>query len=339
MRLRPALTALFALAAFGQSGSITIYLTNAGTPESMRGLYNAVRTIGDIRDAVLDDTNKTITVSGTPEQNALAQWLCTEMDLASPPSGPAAVRHDYQVPGSDLAAVQVYFLAHTRTPQQIQSLVNASRAIAEIQRAVPDYTHNAILMRGTPDQIALLDWLFSEIDAPSPAVPNTTTRDYRLDGDPRIGLAQVVFLAHALTPEQVTGIVNLPRSLADIQRLFPARDSGVLVMRASAEQVAFADWLIGLLDRPTSHDPARPGSVDFTVETSDAGLANPANLARVYYLASPHTAESGSDLVQQLRASTNIPRAYFNPAHNALAMRGSDEQIARADALIRQLDR
>ena len=150
-RLSFAIAAIFACSAFAQTGKV-IYLTHVETPQDLQEVVNVVRSIAEIRDVTPDPTKMSITVHGTADQNALAQWLCGEIDRAAPqPAG----TQQYTVPNSDVPAVQVFFLAQMNTPQFLQEAVNAVRSVADIQRFFPYNRLHAVIARGSIEQAAV----------------------------------------------------------------------------------------------------------------------------------------------------------------------------------------
>src|SRR5205807_8225066 len=70
----------------------------------------------------------------------------------------------------DQNVIKTFYLSNVSTPQELQDLVNAMRQILEIARIQQLPTQNAIVVRGTPDQIALADRLIDDLDRSKPEV-------------------------------------------------------------------------------------------------------------------------------------------------------------------------
>lgn len=332
------LTALLAGAAFGQSASRTFYFSHVDSPKALQESLNMVRSMGDIRDATADVEKKSITVSGTPEQISVAAWLCNELDRA-PESRPAMVRREY--PGTltdtrgENQVLRAYFLAHIESQQELQEVTNLSRSIADIQRFFPHNGVYAIVARGTKEQTDLTDWLLSELDRPSNTPMEPGHREHSFSSDPRAGVAQLYVLANTETPTAVQEIVNCTRSMADIQRVFPFTSRKVLAMRASAEQIDFADWMLQELDKPAAgavlDSAPHEYRVPFTVEKN--------SMARVFFLNHVESPQALQEIVNLVRSTVAVPRAFPNNQSKALAMRGTADQIARAEQIIKEQDR
>ncbi|HEY7617186.1 MAG TPA: secretin N-terminal domain-containing protein, partial [Terriglobales bacterium] len=70
----------------------------------------------------------------------------------------------------DQNVIRTFYLSNVSTPQELQDLVNAMRQILEIARIQQLPTQNAIVVRGTPDQIALASKLIDDLDKSKPEV-------------------------------------------------------------------------------------------------------------------------------------------------------------------------
>jgi general secretion pathway protein D len=66
--------------------------------------------------------------------------------------------------------IKIFYLAHASTPQEGQDMVNAMRQILEIARIQQLPAQKAILVRGTPAQIALAGKLIDDLDKSQPEV-------------------------------------------------------------------------------------------------------------------------------------------------------------------------
>ena len=332
-RLSFAIAAVFACSALAQTGKV-IYLTHVETPQDLQEVTNVLRSIAEIRDVTPDPAKMSITVHGTADQNALAQWLCGEMDRAAPqPAG----TQQYTVPNSDIPIVQVFFMVQMNTPQFLQEAVNAVRSVADIQRFFPYNRLHAVIARGSSEQAAVAGWLLSELDTPAQQIqtPVMHSRTVTLPYSERSGsVVQTFFLSHIDNPYGMQEIVNLTRSIAEIQRLFPHNQRNVLVMRASPDQVALADWMLTALDKPAFQGTA--GALEYKVPLS---IDRSNSVAQLVFLANPQQPQSAQELLSQIRTTTSIQRVFYDSARNAVAMRGTGDQLARAEQLVKQRDK
>ncbi|MFZ0283968.1 MAG: cohesin domain-containing protein [Terriglobales bacterium] len=68
------------------------------------------------------------------------------------------------------SVIKTFYLTNLSQPTELQDVVNTLRQILEINRLQPLPTQDAIVVRGTPDQIALAQKLVSDLDKPKAEV-------------------------------------------------------------------------------------------------------------------------------------------------------------------------
>ena len=68
------------------------------------------------------------------------------------------------------SVVKTFYLTNLSQPTELQDVVNTLRQILEIQRIQPLPTQSAIVVRGTPDQVALAQKLVNDLDRPKAEV-------------------------------------------------------------------------------------------------------------------------------------------------------------------------
>ena len=68
------------------------------------------------------------------------------------------------------SVIKTFYLANLSQPTELQDVVNALRQILEISRIQPLPSQGAIVVRGTPDQIALAEKLVGDLDKAKPEV-------------------------------------------------------------------------------------------------------------------------------------------------------------------------
>ncbi len=66
--------------------------------------------------------------------------------------------------------IRTFYLSNLSTPTELQDVVNAMRQIIEVSRIQPLPTQGAVVVRGTPDQVALAEKLIGDIDKARPEV-------------------------------------------------------------------------------------------------------------------------------------------------------------------------
>lgn len=82
--------------------------------------------------------------------------------------------------------VKTFYLTNVGTPQELQEVVQAVRSLTELRRLFPVNSQNAIIARGSPDRIALVEKIITDVDKARPEVivdvlvletSKTSTRD------------------------------------------------------------------------------------------------------------------------------------------------------------------
>jgi general secretion pathway protein D len=66
--------------------------------------------------------------------------------------------------------VKTFYLGNVSTPTDLQDIVNAIRTVLEVQRIQQVPSQNAIIIKGTPDQLALASKMIDDIDKSKPEV-------------------------------------------------------------------------------------------------------------------------------------------------------------------------
>jgi len=68
------------------------------------------------------------------------------------------------------SVLKTFYLTNLSAPTELQDVVNAIRAVLEVQRIQQLLSQNAVVVRGTPDQIALAQKLIEDLDKARPEV-------------------------------------------------------------------------------------------------------------------------------------------------------------------------
>jgi general secretion pathway protein D len=68
------------------------------------------------------------------------------------------------------SVLKTFYLSNLSQPTELQDVVNAIRAVLDVQRVQQLLSQNALVVRGTPDQIALAEKLVEDLDKARPEV-------------------------------------------------------------------------------------------------------------------------------------------------------------------------
>ena len=330
------ITALFGTLVAGQPPAEEtldrqFHFAHTETVQDLQEICAGIRAITDIRPATLDAVQRVLALRGTTGQVALAEWLFHELDKPVN-RRPDEATHEYRLSvsrdGDDI--VRVFYLAHTPTIQQFQELVTQVRSITDIRRLFTYNAPRAAVVRGTAEQIGLAEWLFNQLDRPVNLQAPAHLGEYRLIGGGD-DVVRVFYLTHTPTVQEFQEVVTLVRSITDIRRVFTYNAPRAAALRATATQMAFAEWMFSELDKPGRSEKSS------THEYRLAGGGD--DVARVFYLPHVETVQRFQEIATSVRSTTGVRRLFTYNAPRAVALRGTADQIALADRLFNERDR
>jgi hypothetical protein len=225
---------------------------------------------------------------------------------------------------------KTFYLSHTDT-HGLQQIANVVRGTGDIRDLSVDEAKSAIAVHGTAEQISMAGWLVSELDKiPAPAT-GFATHDYPetiSGGD----LMHVYFMSGPQTPSDLQEISNAVRSVADIRRFLPYAPLRAIVARGTPDQSSLTDWMLGELN-----GPGKPGTQVSRPYTDPGSHRN--EIAQVFFLANTQTPQAVQEIINSTRSISDIQRVFPYNAEHALAIRGSADQMALADWLLKELDK
>ena len=224
---------------------------------------------------------------------------------------------------------RVLYFTHADTSQRMQEITNIIRSMADTA-ATFDAAKKSITVPGNSTQIALAEWVLSEMDRATPS-GTVTTQSFR-DQRGQVDVVRLFALSHVSSAQQIMELTNLIRSVADLQRVFPYHALNQLVVRGGAQQVAIAEWLIQQLDR--APDTAAPDAGTRDIPFGFKGT----HTIKVFYLTHAQSPEQARVVVSQVQGATKIDRAPLYNALHAVALRGTADQLTAAAALLKDLD-
>jgi hypothetical protein len=305
---------VFAYVVFAQQAERSFQLT---APGNLRETVATLRTVASFWDVSSDEALATVTVKGSAQDLALAEWLIPRLDQHS------GVQ-EYRVSENDL--VVVYPLAHTASVMGLQEIITALRTVADIQKVYTISSAKVIPLRGTPNQIALAKFILSELDQEPATRQAATVHSMAVPGKPLT--AMVYGLAHADTFLAIQEMITSIRTVLQLQKIYSCTAPKLLVFLDTPEMVRTAEWLLSELDRSAPNTGVTqmpmPGGKD--------------DVVRVFFLAHMKDRKEMNEVVMTLRKSAQIMFAYTHGRPPAIIVRGTADQISLAGQLIAQKD-
>jgi hypothetical protein len=212
-------------------------------------------------------------------------------------------------------------VVHIDDAQQIQEIATLIQAISGAHLVTAGKELSA---QGSADQLALAGWLLNELNQPADHPPSP--REYRLEGGGE-NVVRIFYLPFTSTTKELQEAVTLIRSLADIRYMFTVDAPKAMAIRATADQSALAEWLVGELAKPPDSD-ATPYRM----------LGSEDDVAQVLRVPRTKTASELNEIAVAIRTIGRIRQLFTYDSGQAVAVRGSSDQISLAQWLAQQLD-
>ena len=316
-------TSCFALAQTPEPSTVdrVFQLTQNETARDLAELATTIRAVVGIRQVSTNDLTRTVSIAGTAAEVAMAEWLIHTLDVPAPTS----YSQQFVSPAKSNDVARVYF-THAATPQSLQEIVTTVRSVSDLQRVFVYNSLHAAILRGGAPEIGLADWLMLKLDQPG---QNQAPPEYPFAGLRGPEVARVFYLQHAQSPRDIQELMTTLRSIADLQRMFVYIAPKAVAVRAPADRVALAQWLVSELDRPCDEPPAGTHRYELPV--------GPDNQVRIFYLSPSATLEQRQQIASNVRTTAYVQRLFLYNPLAALSVRGTVGQIATAERLLDEL--
>jgi hypothetical protein len=212
------------------------FLSHVSTSQQLQEVVTNLRTIIDIKRLFTYDTLHAVAVRGTGSEIVMATWLVDQLDQAVGVPSPAP--NDYALSGDDVT--HVFNLSNPRVPMETQEMVTLIRSVADVQRIFTYNARETIVVRTSPDHMALTAWLVKQLDRPA-STPSVTVQ-YTLPRGPD-NIVSVFYLPNP-SRERLNKAATQVRTTARVQHLFTYGTLGALAVRGTLEQLATAEKVI-----------------------------------------------------------------------------------------------
>jgi hypothetical protein len=212
------------------------------TNADVTAAVTAIRTIADVQRLFPYQNGKVIVARGAPDKVAAAEFTIRQL---LPPDGPAPSTDSPAFPSpltdnktpDDKSVIRILRLDPKSTNAALTATVTAIRTTADLQRLFPFESGMAIIGSGTPDKMAVAEWLVHELNkAPDPQAVHEITMPGIMDG--------VVRLFYTGGEADVTPLAAELRSTLGLQRVFPIAQRSAVVLRGRPDQIPQAEALV-----------------------------------------------------------------------------------------------
>ena len=151
-------------------------------------------------------------------------------------------------------------LTNAPTEKALKEVAALLKAVTGSPYLSSNIAQSTIAITGTPEQLALAEWLSKEVDKPEGWRPSDseygdpTAREYKLPSGPD-ELARVFYLRDTATPQAVQEILTIVRTVLDVQKLFVRSEPKMIAYRTDRSMADLIEWLLPKLDSQ-SGDPS-----------------------------------------------------------------------------------
>jgi type II secretory pathway component GspD/PulD (secretin) len=317
--------------------------SNQPTQQGLQEIATILRTVGDIQQLSIDPASSAVTVTGTADQLAMTGWIVHQLDqpipadLSVPQPAPGS-NQQYLEAGKSDDVIQVFHLTTVvpKTPQMIQEILTVLRTVVGVQKV---YNYTALcdlVLRAPAAQMAFAQYLISSLDVKPGSVTTSAEFQYQPSGEPAT-VARVFYLANPTSPQHIQELLTTLRTVVQIQKVFNYTAVEALAIRGTPAELAASEFVIQSLDvpaAPKTGDAANIREFNMPVNGKDS-----ASVIHVYYLAKALTPQQIQEMLGVVRNVLGIQRTFNNSTPPALTVRGSQDQVAKADQLIQQANK
>jgi hypothetical protein len=227
-----------------------------------------------------------------------------------------------QVPAPG-TAMREFRLTHTTGDQAVNELLTAIRLVGGFREAHARQT--SLWLRGTPEQLAVAEWLVGRLDADAPPAGRQEYRARAADD-----VVRVFLLTNNPTPQAAQQIATTLRSVADLRYLFTTHAGRALTIRGEEWKAVLAEWLIARLDVAAA--PSGEGPQEYQIPGVPDGFV------RVFYPARATQTQDLQQLVTAVRSTANVRRIFCTIAPPIVALRGTADEVRMAEWMIHELE-
>ena len=219
-----------------------------------------------------------------------------------------------------------YTFSAAATPAEIAELAKLVRQQLTFTATVEfDAGTRTLSFGGDHGQLAVADWLLQELDPPSTRLlrdSRTVVREFEVLGAPR----NVILLGStswARTPLDFLELESLLRNIATVEWVRTYKPAGIVVVYGTRPSLDFGAWLLRQIESPTDERyynfAGRSGrNEDVVARVLRTNARDRRDLEQLYL---------------RMQNDLGIHRAWFFEPSRLMVVRGTSEQIARAEEL------
>jgi hypothetical protein len=229
--------------------------------------------------------------------------------------------------GQDVS--RVFHLHHIDKEQDLNEFATMVRAVADIRDASVDAAQKTMSVHGTAVQIAVAEWMFTELDRQS--LPEFATKEFKIPNK-EDDVARIFFLHNASTIQDFQEVATSIRTVVEIRQIFTFNMQRAFAVRGTSDQIAVTEWLIRELDHP-ANEKRTDSPVHEIIETN----WRPETKIRVFYLPYTTTVQQFQEVATLIRTIAETRRLFTYNESKAVIVRGDADKMALTDWVVHEL--
>jgi hypothetical protein len=211
------------------------YLPFTKTVQEFQEAVTSIRSAAEIRWMFTFNAARAVAVRGTAEKCTLAEDLFGELSKnTSEDSAEYTAPNDRSGEGDD--TIQIVHLPHTSSADNFQELVTLTRSVGSIRQLFSYSPTRAMIVRGSPEQVALANWLAKKLDQ-----PDAISREYKLSDGNRV---RIFYVSQTSTVQEFQRIASSVRAQSGIRSVYTYNAPRALVVRGTSDELALAQKLL-----------------------------------------------------------------------------------------------
>lgn len=207
-------------------------------------------------------------------------------------------------------------------------------------------------LSGTPEQIALGEWLFNELTRPREPQDVESSRkvEYIYEGEPHTpekalastggpeNVVRLFRLMPELTVQEFQELTTAARTISDIRRVYAFNPTRMVLARGSRPQIDMVEWLFSYMDQPADQIDRNAPAPSFTTELGAQPAPHPKEDTLTILYADPaSTVRQFQEITTLLRTLTGIRRVYAYNGSRTIALRGTAHEAQLTEWLMGQI--
>jgi hypothetical protein len=232
-------------------------------------------------------------------------------------------------------AERVLHFAHTDGRLNMSEISTTIGTISEVRRSLDD-SEGTLKIGGTPEQVALGEWPFLQLDTPLMPASNqrdSTVHSYPLKGDGE-NTIRVFFLPNAAAIPDLQEAAGAIRATTEMRRVATYNASRAMATRGTPDQIGLAAWIVDVLDRRAG-EKAAAREYRMPMNSDPRGEV----VTRIFYVSNAASIQDFQEIAAVARSLAEVRRVFTLNTPRAIVARSTPEALALADWLIQQIDK